>query len=187
MTKTPENNPGDEDQYRAFMRLFTRHEGALRCLVRTLLPTWHDVDEVMQDVSIAAWTKFGRFDPQTDFARWAATIARYEVLNYRRTKARDRLVFDEDVVQLLADECQEEFARSEQQRRALDGCHDKLPAHQRELVLRVYSTGQKIKPIAEEIGVSPNALYKTLGRLRLILLRCIEDTLARAASEGDAI
>jgi hypothetical protein len=73
-------------------------------------------------------------------------VARYEVFNYRRTKARDRLVFDEDIIQLLADECQEEFAKGEQERRALDGCLKKLPAHQRELVLRVYSAGQKIKP-----------------------------------------
>ncbi len=145
MTTIPEEQPAADDPYRTFMRLFTRHEGALRCFVRTLLPTWDDVDEVMQDVSIAAWTKFGRFDPQTDFARWAATIARYEVLNYRRTKARDRLVFDEDLILLLADECQEEFAQSEQERQALDGCLDKLPSHQRELVLRVYSAGQKIK------------------------------------------
>jgi RNA polymerase sigma-70 factor (ECF subfamily) len=185
MTTIPEKQPAADDPYRMFMRLFTRHEGALRCFVRTLLPTWDDVDEVMQDVSIAAWTKFERFDPQTDFARWAATIARYEVLNYRRTKARDRLFFDEELIVLLADECQEEFAQSEQERRALDGYLDKLPIHQRELVLRVYSAGQKIKPIAEEIGVTPNALYKTLGRLRLILLRCIEETLARAAIEGD--
>jgi RNA polymerase sigma-70 factor (ECF subfamily) len=185
MTIMPEKPSDSDDPYRIYIRLFTRHEGALRCFVRTLLPTWDDVDEVMQDVSIAAWTKFDRFDPQTDFARWAATIARFEVLNYRRSKARDRLVFDEDLIVVLADECQEEFAQSEQERRALDCCLDKLPAHQRELVLRVYAAGQKIKPIAEEIGVSPNALYKTLGRLRLILLRCIEETITRGATEGD--
>ena len=43
-------------------------------------------------------TRTLRFDPETDFARWAATIARFEVLNYRRSKARDRLVFDEGIV-----------------------------------------------------------------------------------------
>lgn len=185
MTKIPEEPPVADDPYRTFMRLFTRHEGALRCLVRTLLPTWDDVDEVMQDVSIVAWTKFERFDPQTNFARWAATIARFEVLNYRRTKARDRLVFDEDLIQLIADECEKEFAQSERERRALNSCLDKLPAHQRELVVQVYSDGQKIKPLAEKIGVSPNALYKTLGRLRLILFRCVEETLSGAATKGE--
>ena len=167
------------------MRLFTRHEGGLRCFVRTLLPSWDDVDEVMQDVSVAAWTKFDRFDPDTDFIRWAATIARFEVLNYRRTKARDRLVFDEDIIQLLAQECQDDLSRSEQERRALDDCLTKLPEHQQQLVLRVYAPDQKIKLIAEEIGVTPNALYKTLGRLRLILLRCIEETMNSIHSKGE--
>jgi len=41
-------------------------------------------------VSIATWMKFDRFDPETDFARWVTTIARYEMLNHRHTKARDR-------------------------------------------------------------------------------------------------
>ena len=173
----------EDDPYQTFMRLLTRHDGALRYFVRTLLPTWDDVDEVMQDVSVAAWIKFDRFDPQTDFARWAATIARYEVLNYRRTKARDRLVFDEDLILLIAEECQEEFGSGEEERQALDGCLDKLPSQQRELLLRAHAEGQKIKLMAEEIGVSPSALYKTLSRLRLTLLRCIEDTLARRASE----
>lgn len=185
MTNTPEEQAAADARYRTFMRLFTRHEGALRSFVRTLLPTWDDVDEVMQDVSVAAWTKFDRFDPETDFPRWAATIARFEVLNYRRAKARDRLVFDEDLISLLADECEEEFARSERERRALDACLEKLPAPQRELVLRAYASGQKTKPIAEEIGVTPNSLYKTLSRLRLSLLRCVEDAMTRAASEGE--
>lgn len=185
MTNIPEAQSPDDDPYRTFMRLFVRHEGSLRCFVRTLLPTWDDVDEVMQNVSIAAWTKFDRFDPQTDFARWAATIARYEVLNYRRTKARDRLVFDEELILRIADECQEEFGQSEKERRALAGCLEKLPDHQRQLLLAVYSAGQKIKPIADNCGVSPNALYKTLSRLRLVLLRCIEDTLARTTIEGE--
>lgn len=186
MPSIPEEQPVVDDPYRAFLRLVNRHQGALRHFVRTLLPSWDDVDEVMQEVSIVAWTKFGQFDRHTDFARWAATIARYEVLNYRRRKARDRLVFDEDLIQLLADECQENFARSEQERRALDGCLDKLPDQQRDVVLRAHSDGQKINSLAEEIGVSPNSLYKTLGRLRLALLRCVEETLARAATGGDA-
>ena len=101
---------GGEEPYRVFMPLFTQHEDGLRCFVRTVLPSRDDVDEVIQDMSVVAWMKFDRFDPETDFARCAATIARYEVLNYRRTKARDRLVFDEDILKLLADECQEDFA-----------------------------------------------------------------------------
>ena len=43
MTETSKNQPVSEDPYRTFMRLFARHEGGLRCFVRTLLPPWEDV------------------------------------------------------------------------------------------------------------------------------------------------
>jgi len=171
------NQTNSEDSYSTFVGLFTRHEGGLRAFVRTLLPTWGDTDEVMQEVSLVAWRKFDQFDPETDFMRWAATIARFEALNYRRSMARDRLVFDEDIVQLLARECEEEMADLEPRRRALESCLKKLPEHRRRLILRAHTPGQKMKPIAEEVGVTPNALYKTVERIRLTLFRCIEETL----------
>ncbi len=171
-----------DDSYRDFVRLFTQHEGGLRAFVRTLVPTWHDADEVMQEVSLVAWKKFDQFVPDTEFVRWAATIARFEVLNYRRSKARDRLVFDEEVIQLLAEEIEEEMVDQDAQRHALETCLGKLPEQRRQLVLRAHSPGQKMKPMAEEVGVSPNALYKTVERIRLILFRCIEDTLNQQPS-----
>ncbi|MEM7600137.1 MAG: sigma-70 family RNA polymerase sigma factor [Verrucomicrobiota bacterium] len=171
------NSSSNDDAYRDFVRLFTQHEGGLRAFVRTLLPSWDDADEVMQAVSLVAWKKFDQFDPDTEFIRWAATIARFEVLNYRRTKARDRLVFDEEVIQLLAQEVEEEMVDQDAQRRALEGCLAKLPEQRRQLILRAHTPGQKMKPIANEVGVTPNALYKTIERIRLMLFRCIEQTL----------
>lgn len=170
-----ENNP--DDSYRDFVRLFTQHEGGLRAFVRTLLPTWSDADEVMQEVSLTAWKKFGQFKVGTDFGGWVATIARFEVLNYRRTKARDRLVFDEDVIQLLAQEVEEDITSQYPQHRALETCLAKLPKQRRQLILRAHTPGQKMKPIAEEIGVTPNALYKTVERIRLLLYHCINETI----------
>ncbi|MEM1296996.1 MAG: sigma-70 family RNA polymerase sigma factor [Verrucomicrobiota bacterium] len=176
------NPSSNDDAYREFVGLFTQNEGGLRAFVRTLLPSWDDANEVMQEVSLVAWKKFDQFDRETEFIRWAATIARFEVLNYRRTKARDRLVFDEEVIQLLAEEVEEEMADQDAQRRALEGCLAKLPEQRRQLVLRAHSPGQKMKPMAEEVGVSPNALYKTIERIRLSLYRCIEDTLNQQPS-----
>ena len=41
--------------------------------------------------------------------KWACVIARFESLAYRRKMARDRLVFREDVLELMADEGVEEI------------------------------------------------------------------------------
>lgn len=168
---TNSDRPTSPDEpYRAFIRLFTRHEGAIRRFVRNLLPSWDDVDEVMQEVSLSAWNKFASFDLKGDFARWVAAIARYEVLSYRRGKARDRLVFDEDLIGLLADECEREVHEVERSRRALDKCLAQLASEERNLLLRVHLAEQQIKPIAVEMGLTANALYKTLSRL--LFLRC---------------
>ncbi|MEM9280200.1 MAG: sigma-70 family RNA polymerase sigma factor [Verrucomicrobiota bacterium] len=175
-------NSSTDEAYHHFVRLFTQHEGGLRAFVRTLLPSWEDADEVMQEVSVVAWKKFDQFDLNTDFIRWAATIARFEVLNYRRSKARDRLVFDEDIIQLLADEVEEEIADQDAQRKALEGCLAKLPEQRRQWVLRAHTPGQKLKPIADEAGVTPNALYKTVERIRQILFLCIEESLTKQPS-----
>ena len=84
--------------------LFYCHEQDLRRFIRSLLPTWTDTDEVVQQTAIVIWRKFDQFDPETNFMKWACVIARFEALAYRRKMARDRHVFREEVLELMADE-----------------------------------------------------------------------------------
>lgn len=163
-----------------FVRLLMRHDRAIRAFLRPLLPTATDVDEVMQEVSVIAWRKLGELDDPENFRRWACVIARYEVLMYRRKKARDRFVLGEEIEQLIAGEGLEELAMREQQLEALEGCLDKLPAGRRQLVLRIYAAEDPMKTIAKQIGKTPEALYKLVSRLRRELLQCVERTLAEA-------
>jgi DNA-directed RNA polymerase specialized sigma24 family protein len=60
--------------------------------------------------------------------------------------------------QPLADEHQESLAGSEQERRALHVCQEKMPKHWRETVQRAHSERQKLKSLAEKIDVSPDSL-----------------------------
>ena len=76
----------DEPDRELFVRLIMRHDRPIRAFLRGLLPTAADVDEVMQEVSVIAWRKFGQLDDPQDFRRWVCVIARYEVLMHRRWK-----------------------------------------------------------------------------------------------------
>lgn len=167
------------DRYEQFVRLFTQHEAGLRAFVRTLLPHWQDVDEVMQEVGIIAWRKFDQFDLETDFRRWGAMIARYEVMKYRRGKARDRLRLDDDILELLADEGLAELEHESLRQHALSGCLQKLPAPRRKLVLEAYAPGQSMKDLAAALGKTETALYQLLRRIRQALLACIERSVAQ--------
>ena len=105
-------------------------------------------------------------------------IARYEVLKYRRKKATDRLVFSEDVYDLIASEAEEIVAIQVDRKRLLHGCLIKLESAQRELVQVAYADGISIKDAAAKVGRTPTGLYKALARIRKSLHRCIEFSLA---------
>lgn len=170
--------PGEESarepDRELFVRLLVRHDHVIRAYLRGLLPTATDVDEVMQEASVVAWRKFGELDDPDNFRRWACVIARYEVLMYRRKKARDRFVLGEDVEQIMADEGIEELSLRERQLEALDGCLGKMPDDRRGLVLRIYAAESSMKTVAAQVGKSPEAVYKALSRARRELLRCVE-------------
>lgn len=171
-----------DDRYERFVQLFTRCEPSLRAFVRSLVFSWDDVDEIMQNTSLVLWRKFSDFDPDTDFMKWACVVARFEVLSWRRDKARDRHVFDEDVVNLLAEEAAAGAERLSNQRHALEKCLRKLPENLRRIVLAAYEPGVKLNEVAEELGKSATAFYKTLNRTRAKLQECIR--VETAASEG---
>lgn len=177
----PQTNAGDA-RYEQFVQLFVAHEGKLRAFLRSLLPRWDDVDEVMQETSLVAWRKFGQFEPGTSFMAWVATIARFEALNHLRQKSRDRLVFSDDVLALLAQEGAGEADALERERTALERCLAKLSSSQRELLQLSYQPGVKFHEVAARAGKSVQAFYKTIQRLREALLDCVEREMRKEVS-----
>lgn len=182
MENVVDESPPDPSRYEHFVRLLTRHERAIRAYIRAGLPSPHDVAEVMQEVSLIAWRKFSDLrDPENDFARWATVIARYEILKFHRTRARDRLVLAENVVDLINEEGLGEFRGREKQLAALEVCLEKLPESRREMVLDAHVSGSSITEMANRVGKKPNALYQLLWRIRQELAECVEREEARLA------
>jgi RNA polymerase sigma-70 factor (ECF subfamily) len=173
-------DPSDKD---AFVRLLLKHDRSIRGYLRSMLPSANDVDEVMQNASVVAWRKFDQLDDSENFARWLCVIARYEVLMYRRGKARDRLVLSDEVDRMIADEGLEELSLREQQLRALDGCIHQLKNERRELIVKVYSGGESMKSLAASFGKSHEAFYKMVSRIRKDLHRCVQLKLTQSDGE----
>ena len=181
----PETEAADE----RFLRLFVTHEPALRAYARVLVPTWDAVDEVIQEASLVMWRKLGQLETPDGFLPWAKVIVRFESLRARRNHARDRLVFSEELMNLLADESAEDAAEEDrvQEVAALRRCLVKMsPAHQ-ELLLAPYDGSGKIKELAENSPRSVNSFYKLLGRLRAKLQLCVERDLAMTARASNPI
>ena len=168
----------NDQQHNHFLRLFAEHAPAVRTFVRSLLPARGGASEVMQEVAVVLWQKFAAFDASRDFRKWAFGVARYEVLTYLRDKLRDRHVFDDALVNRLADDAAAAEPRHDAQREALEACLQKLPPAQRELVLTAYAKGTRMDELAAQRGQTPMSLYKVLHRVRQSLLECVRRQLA---------
>lgn len=174
MLSSETDKPNEDACYEAFVRLFAHHESELRRFAGSFLPSWGDVDELMQRAAVAMWRKFDQFDLDTSFIKWACVVTRFEALAYRRKMARDRHVFREDVLELMAGEAAEELRQRSTEQDALESCLLAMTEKQRRFVMLAYTPGVKIKELAEEAGSTPAAFYMRLKRLRRQLMKCVE-------------
>ena len=170
----------DRTPEECFVQLFAQHERHLRAFIRSTGLDWAAVDDVVQTVSLVMWRKWDQFDPESDFMAWARVIARFEVLKFRRTVARDRHVFHADLIELLADTAVEraEAVPDGRYERALEACIEQLPSKSRKLINAAYESDRSIKEVAAELGKSATALYKALDRIRKQLRVCVSERAA---------
>jgi RNA polymerase sigma-70 factor (ECF subfamily) len=166
----------------AFVSLFAQSQYEIYGFVLTLVPNRADADDVMQTTSIVLWRKFEQFLPGTSFVAWACQIARLEVQNFRRVKGRDRLVFDDALLQSVGNLRLSMSDELEAHRGLLRDCITKLRLDDRELIRRCYGKrAATAKSVAIEMGKPVNTVYKALIRIRRGLYDCVR----RAIKAGD--
>ncbi len=137
-----------------------------------------DAEEVLQQTNLVLWRKFDRYEPGTDFGRWACRIAYYEVLKFRERRGREERLFSSDFVERLAVESESAMGVWDARREALVRCLKKLTERDRQLVLGRYQENATTRSVAEALGRSIQGTRKSLHRIRMALLACIERTLA---------
>lgn len=164
-----------------FVQQFAQHQLRLRTYIFALVRDCSYADDVLQEASIALWKKRATFDPSRDFFRWACGVALIEVLRFRRKTATDRLQFDEVLINTLAEEYLEYAEDSDRRRAALPDCMKKLSDQDRWLLSARYSSEIAVSQIAEQLGRPLSTVYSSLVRIREMLFRCVEQTIARDA------
>ena len=164
-------------KHEEFIALFVRHEPAIHSFLTSLLGGLDDAEVAMQETSMVLWKKFDQFEAGTSFRTWAFRIARFEAMNLRRKRQRDRHFFSDELVRLLADEAAQHAAQLEEERRVLAHCVAKLDSGDRRLLAGCYQEGSTIKAYAESVGRTPNAVRKHLAKVRTALSSCVQQTL----------
>lgn len=168
-----------DSQREAFTRLFARNHSWLYAYLVTLLGNVADAEEVFQEVCVALWSDYEVFDTTTDFRRWASVVARNRVLRFRSQQHKQARRLSDLAVELLAEEAVDRAELLEDRRAALPGCLDRLSDSDRQLVAQCYGdSSRSFRYVAEQLGRSPNTVYKALQRVRRALRDCVERKVA---------
>ncbi len=157
-----------------FVRQLTAAQTSLYAYILTLLPDRAAAQDVLQETNLTLWHKFKEFQPGTSFLAWGCRIAYFKVLNHRRSLNRDRLVFDDELLEILAERHSERIQEADRREEALKKCLEHLPADHRSLIERRYAPGASVQNLAAAEGKSVGALSQMLYRIREALLNCIQ-------------
>jgi RNA polymerase sigma-70 factor, ECF subfamily len=171
-----------QDPQENLIALITRHQAALHAYIFGLIPNRSKADDVLQETNLVLWRKGSDYDHSLPFMPWACGIARFQVKAANRDAARDRHVFDPQLLDLLAIEDEPGPEATAAMEHALSECLEQLPGDKRNLILHRYHPGSSVHEMAASRKVSPGALSVQLHRIRQTLEQCVEGKLTRKPS-----
>ena len=90
-----------ENKHDLYIRLWMSNQSRIYTYIHMFVPNDQDADDLMQETASTLWEKFDSFQPGTDFASWAVTIARYKILNYRRRKKNTAMLFFSQTIEAI--------------------------------------------------------------------------------------
>jgi len=174
-----QNTPHDETENRKrLMALMTRHQRQIFSYIYALVPNRYDAEDLLQETSVVICEKFNEFEEGTDFVAWGCQIAYWRVRYSRQKYARSKVVFDQQIVDAIAQTASEMAEELDERHVALGHCLQKLHSRDRELLLTRYEPGCGVEEAARRSGRTLQTAYKALARLRKLLLDCVTTKLA---------
>ena len=133
----------------------------------------HRSSEVLQETNLVLCRKAGDFRPGTSFMAWAFQVAHFQVLAHLQRQNREKLVFDNELLERLHQDEPEPPESDARRLQALQECLQGLPEEHRRVVLNRYVHGGSVQTMAAELGKTPNAISRLLYRSRMALMKCI--------------
>lgn len=175
------SSPPDSARLEHVQANFVRHILPLRGFIYGLVPRRHLVDDIVQETFVTACQKAESYQPDSNFRAWIFTIARFKALAALKRDAGRSVLFEPDLVELLAKEEPPDHGFQDRVA-ALDACIAKLAGAARRAVVLRYSENLGPTEIAQHMGWSVNALNVALSRARVFLRRCVEETMRTGKS-----
>jgi len=171
----------DAPGQREFIRLVQDCERSLFRYILPMVVKHADALDVLQETIVQLWAKFDLYDRDQPFEPWARKFAYMQVLRFReeRKRKQSKLVrLSDALIEKLSAESDLQAEVQKLRERALAKCMNKLPPSDTRLLETRYWGSGSVRDVAKTDDVEEHKLYRQLHRIRLILRKCIESTIA---------
>ena len=157
-----------------FVSLLTANQRKIFAYIMSLVANVNDADDIMQETVNVMLKKFNEFDLGTDFLAWGTTIAYYRVLDFRKQRARTKLVFDDEIFSRLQNQAKSELQDTDEYLHYLKECMQNLAAKDVGLLRLRYMNGMPVREIASRFGRNIQSVYRSIARIQNLLRICIK-------------
>src|SRR5215207_8612695 len=148
-----ETDPNSEAEARKrLMALMTRHQRQIFSYIYVLVPNRADAEDLLQETSLVICEKFNEFKEGTDFVAWACQIAYWRVRYSRQKFARSKVLFNQDIVDVVAQTASNMADELDDRHEALARCLQQLHPRDRELLIARYEPGGGVEEAARRSG-----------------------------------
>jgi RNA polymerase sigma-70 factor, ECF subfamily len=166
------------EQSTKFVELLTAHQRKLYGYIATMLLGDAAASDVLQDTNLDLWVRAADYDFDRPFLPWAFGFARQKVLAFRRSHCRSRLVFCDEALEVFDEACKTLASEADDRLVALRNCVTKLNVQQSELLRERYVARTSVRMIAARFSDTAQNISSRLHRIRKMLAKCIESSLA---------
>ena len=160
---------------RAVLRLALEHRAQIWGFLVGLTKDPARAEDLFQNTYMILCEKWDEYRPSSNFLAWARQIARFEFLASVDPDRRPFVTAEMEVLESAMQAAGSGSPEPSFRRDALRRCLDQMPEARGRRVLELrYGEGLPGDEVARQLGLSLNALYTLLSRVRRILQECIE-------------
>lgn len=156
-----------------FVRAVTECQSKIYAYALMMLADPEAAADMVQETNLVLWEKAEEFESIEQFPAYAIGIAKNKIRNLRRKMAREKVIFNDEVVEKLAEEADSFESFQAERLTALKDCIDQLPVHHRDLIRQRYMQSCSVKELARAIGKPANTVGVMLFRIREALVACV--------------
>ena len=166
-----------------FTVLWTKAHRLVAAYIHSAVGSFHDAEDILQEVALVASQKREEYDPARPFENWAVGIAKLQILKHFRTCSKEKAaLFDASLLEKFTAAYESMGDELTARQQLLDHCLQQIKGRGRKALDMRYMQNLSGEAIAQQLQMTHGSLRTLLHRVRESIRQCVERQLKQQES-----